>query len=303
MDDAAWLDSPAMLPLVRRLASAVARRYRLDEGTAGRLVSEALSHDHGLRRLVGQGLDASAIERTRAFQAAATVARRHVYHQLRRYRRAEPDGTLVGRLDGWAAAPPAERQALLRQLAAGHVSTLERLDSVDDFHRQLFALVGSPRSVLDVGCGLYPLLFPFDGAGSGVAAYAAVDKHPGWVEAVAAYAQARGDGRLLPVRLDLAGGWEPLPRPAGLARFDVALLLKLVPVLQRQQRATLEVIRRTPARMLVLTGSVTSMTRRERVDRRERAVLRRLVGSAGWPVVGELDTEEEFGLAVLTGEA
>ena len=283
--------------LVEQLLGPVLRRYRVDGETARRLVVEALARERDLVRR----LDAGG---TRQFRTLSAAVRRHVYHQLRRYQREPADGDDGGdaeRLRASAAGP--ERERLLRSLASRHVSTRERLRELDAFHRQLFALIGRPASVLDVGCGLYPLLFPFDGAGSGVAAYAAVDKHPGWVEALAAYAQARGDGRLLPVRLDLAGGWEPLPRPAGLARFDVALLLKLVPVLQRQQRATLEVIRRTPARMLVLTGSVTSMTRRERVDRRERAVLRRLVGGAGWSVVGELATDEEFGLAVLTGEA
>jgi SAM-dependent methyltransferase len=285
-------------PLVEELLGSVLRAYRVDGELARRLVVEALAREHRLVRLAAAG-------GTRQFKALSAAVRRRVYHQLRRYQREPADGEGEGasaeRLRASAAGP--ERERLLRSLAGRHVSTRERLRELDAFHRQLFALIGRPASVLDVGCGLYPLLFPFDGAGRGVAAYVAVDKHPGWVEAVAAYAQARGDGRLLPLRLDVAGGWAPLLERAGRARFDVALLLKLVPVLQRRQRATLEVIRRTPARMLLLTGSVSSMTRRERVDRRERAVLRRLVGEAGWSVVGELDTDEEFGLAVLTGDA
>jgi SAM-dependent methyltransferase len=300
VDDGGWRRSPAMLPLVRELRSSVVGRYRVDEDTAGRLVDEALARDRRLRRLVEAGLDAAQLRRTAEFRAAATAARRHAYHQLRRYRRQGEDPAAF---DRWSALAPAEREDLLRRVAAGHVSALERLESLQDVHDQLFARVGSPRTVLDVGCGRYPLLFPFDAEGWTVERYVAVDRDPASIGALQRYAAARGDGRLVPVRADVAGGWGPVLDAGGVDRFDLALLLKAVPVLQRLRRRTLVAVREVPADLVVLTGSVESMTRRRRIDRRERRTLLRFVEGAGWRVVDEFRTADEVGLvaAVAAG--
>jgi hypothetical protein len=149
-----WLEAPVLAPLVRELSSQVAASYRVDPATAARLVAEALAGRRDLERLLRRGLDTPQLRRTREYKAAATAARRHVYYRLRR-------------------------------LAAGHVSTLERLGSRDELHRRLLSLEPSSRSLLDVGCGRHPLVFPFDTAGRGVERYAAMDKDAGCVELVA----------------------------------------------------------------------------------------------------------------------
>jgi hypothetical protein len=301
--EAAWLELPALAPLVQELSSSVAARYRVDPDTAARLVAQAMAQQRGLQQLLRRGLDTAQIRRTREYKDAATAARRHVYYQLRRYQRPEPGQASPADLDRWPLLPPAEREEVLRQLAAGHVSTLERLPSLEEFHRQLFSLVPGPRSVLDVGCGRYPLLFPFDSAGRSVERYVAMDKDPTSIEVVGRYAAARGDGRLLAVRADLADGWSAVTDAAGVDRFELALLLKAIPVIQRLRPQTLAVVLVVPAELVVLTGAVLSMTRRERIDRRERATLLRFADQAGWEVIDELRTADEVGLLARTQAA
>jgi hypothetical protein len=264
-----WLEAPVLAPLVRELSSQVAASYRVDPATAARLVAEALAGRRDLERLLRRGLDTPQLRRTREYKAAATAARRHVYYRLRR-------------------------------LAAGHVSTLERLGSLDELHRRLLSLEPSPRSLLDVGCGRHPLVFPFDTAGRGVERYAAMDKDAGCVELVARYARARGDGRLMAVRADIADGWAAVTAAAGLDRFDLALLLQAVPVLRRLRPRVLAVLAGVPAELVVLTGAVRSMTRRERIDRRERPTLLRFTEDAGWRVLGEFRTADEVGVLAAT---
>ena len=297
-----WLEAPALAPLVRELSSQVAASYRVEPETADRLVAEALAGRRDLERLLGRGLDTDQLRRTREYRAAAAAARRHVYYRLRRYDR-EWGQAPPADLDRWPGLAPAERQRLLRRVAAGHVSCLERLGSLDELHRRLFSAHPGPRSVLDVGCGRYPLVFPLDGAGRCVQRYAAVDKDPGCIELVGRYARARGDGRLVAVRADVANGWSAVTGAAGVDRFDLALLLQAVPVIRRLRPRTLAVLAEVPAELVVLTGAVRSMTRRERIDRRERGTLLRFADAAGWPVLAEFRTADEVGFLAATGAA
>jgi ribosomal RNA methyltransferase FmrO len=291
-----WLEAPAVAPLVRELSAVVAARYRVDPETAARLVAEALAGRRDLERRLHQGLDTAQLRRTREYKAAATAARRHVYYRLRRYDRDRPGPAPLAELDRWPRLAPAEREQVLRQVAVGHVSTLERLGSLDELHRRLFSLHPLPRSVLDVGCGRYPLLFPFDAAGRGVERYAAMDKDAGCVELLNRYARARGDGRLVAVPADVADGWPAVRAAAGVDRFDLALLLQAVPVLRRLRPRALAVLAEVPAELVVLTGAVRSMTRRERIDRRERGTLLGFAADAGWRVLGEFRTADEVGV-------
>jgi Ribosomal RNA methyltransferase (FmrO) len=295
-----WLEAPALAPLVGELSSSVAARYRVDADEAARLVAEALAGRRDLERLLGQGLDTAQLRRTREYRAAATAARRHVYYRLRRYDRDEPGRPSLAELDRWPRLAPAEREQVLRRVAAGHVSTLERLGSLDELHRRLLALRPGPRSVLDVGCGRYPLVFPFDAAGCGVERYAAMDKDPACVELVDRYARARGDGRLVAVRADVADGWSAVCAAAGVDRFDLALLLQAVPVIRRLRPRALAVLSEVPAELALLTGAVRSMTRRERIDRRERRTLLGFAAEAGWRVLGEFRTADEVGVLAAT---
>lgn len=62
-----------------------------------------------------------------------------------------------------AAGSGADARAVLRRAMAQHASTRERLDHLDAFYAALAAHVGTPRSVLDVACGLQPLALPWWG--------------------------------------------------------------------------------------------------------------------------------------------
>jgi len=160
--------------------------------------------------------------------------------------------------------------------------------------------MSAARSVLDVGCGVYPLQFPFAGAGRGVETYTALDRDPIVLQAVAALARLLSPGRLTAVRWELADGWDALP---GTCRrrtctYDLALMLKLVPVIVRQAAQALPVLLQVPALTVVVSGSCVALTRRRSIRRREEAVLRRFADQAARPVLGEFTAGEEFCLVL-----
>ena len=296
MRDESWLAKPPIEALVDELVEAAVGQYRVDRPAAERLVRRVLAADQGLERAAGAETSPQRLKRTRAFKRAAAEAKRRVYYHLRTYEIDQPElASLVARLGELGPAADAQqRDALALAIARCHKSTAERLPSLDEFHEWLFSSVGSPRRVVDVGCGLYPLVFPFDGRGRGVVQYVAADRHRSVVSAVEAYAAARGDGRIVALERDVRSGWDDLVRRGAPAEFDVALLLKLVPVVHRQARELLDVLRRTPARLWVASGSRISMTKRRSIERRERAVLHKFAASAGRRVEAELVTEDEF---------
>lgn len=44
-----------------------------------------------------------------------------------------------------------------------HASTAERIPVMSEFYSQLFSATGQPQSILDLACGLHPLVFPWMG--------------------------------------------------------------------------------------------------------------------------------------------
>ncbi len=291
-----WQDLPAVQAVVERFLESALKRYRVERDIAAAVVRERLAASADFATLARRGDGPEQLLRCRAYKQAAAESRKRIYYSLRRYR-ANPDRHRdhLAHLETLPPGVPAEqRQAAALALARDHASTRERLAGLDAFYGQLFQLTGAPHSILDIGCGLHPLLFPFDGAGSRVQRYLAIDKDPQAARAVAAYAQARGDGRLQARVWDMGEGWEAIPPPP----FELALLLKVVPIVARAAPGLLPVLAATPAQRLLITGSRLALTRRVSIERRERALLGRFCRDHGLRVLGELEAGEEFGWLV-----
>ncbi|RJO70851.1 hypothetical protein D5S18_27065 [Nocardia panacis] len=231
----------------------------------------------------------------RVYRDSATTLKREIYHQLRRYRPAESeaDSAMAGLTALSADSTAAERAAAIRAITTSHISTAERLDHIDEFFDAVFARTGAVDTVIDVGCGVLPLLFPLDDArGAAVRQLWAVDTDKAAIAAVTAYAELRGDDRIRPFRWDLADGWDALTTQ-GLTRCEVGLLLKVVPVVARRNPSLLEALADTPADRLVVSGSRTAMAKKQNIERRETGVLRRFFRDFGFTEVDEFQTEDE----------
>jgi 16S rRNA (guanine(1405)-N(7))-methyltransferase len=53
-----------------------------------------------------------------------------------------------------------KREFCLRMLKS-HASTRERIPHLADFYRQIFAITGQPRSILDLACAMHPFGYPW----------------------------------------------------------------------------------------------------------------------------------------------
>lgn len=280
--------------LVRETADAIARQYQIGVEEAREIVAETFASRPELLRVAETEDSAARIRRTRACKDAVAEAKRRVYYHLRRYRAADDFAGLVEQLEALGTAEPVDEQDRRALAIAGqHKSTAERLPALDEFHRQLLPHLADARTILDLGCGVYPLVFPFD-ACPRLERYVAADKDPLAIRAVRACAAAKHDERLVAVDWEIGAGWDRLVQDGHVSSFDVALMLKLVPVVHRQERESLPALAQCPARTWVLSGSCTSLTKRHSIQRREKAVLRRFVESAGRQVTDEFAAGSEF---------
>jgi hypothetical protein len=292
--------------LAAELAEAVARRYRIDVETAQGLVMEAWASEEPLWQQAAREGDPGRLARTRAYKQAAERAKTKIYYHLRRYRQDEPrlaDG--AARLRELAAAGVGleDPRALEARdaVVASHVSTRERQDDLEAFWTALFGLAPEPTSILDLGCGVQPLLYPFAGAGRSTAIYLGLDRDAVAVDLVSAWAGLVGAERLQARRWALADGFAGIDGPEPGGGFALALALKLVPVVARQERERLAMLADVPAPRLLVTGARQAMVKRRSIEQREQRTLRAFADAHGFTVVGTLETATEIGLLLERG--
>lgn len=155
----------------------------------------------------------------------------------------------------------------------GHASTRERLPHLDTFYADIWSLTGRPRRLLDLGCGLNPLALPWMGLGA--ATYEAVDADERPLATVRAFLALAGQPHRVTHR-DLVAA--PVTDPA-----DVALLLKLVTTLDRQDRtAAARLVRSLEVAHAVVSFTTRTLGGRSRgMERTYRDRLARLVEDVG----------------------
>jgi 16S rRNA (guanine(1405)-N(7))-methyltransferase len=186
------------------------------------------------------------------------------------------------------AGSEAEVRAACRHILGLHHSTRERLPILDRFYSGLWQVTGRPGSVLDLGCGLNPLAWPWMDLKAGCQ-YTALDIDRDRIEFLN--------------RVFSLAGMEPLARcqdvlahPPG-DRADVALLLKMSPTLERQEpSATARLIEGLASPFVVVSFAVKSLGGREKgMVGNYRRHFQDLAERRGWQVTKlEFETELVF---------
>ena len=156
----------------------------------------------------------------------------------------------------------------------GHASTRERVPHLDTFYTGIWAVSGVPGRLLDLGCGLGPLSLPWMGLARDATYVASdVDRRP--LGTVGAFLELVGQPHRVEVR-DLVA--DPPSE-----RADVALLLKLVTTLDRQDAgAAVRLLRALNVGRAVVSFPGRSLGGRGKgMERSYRDRLDRLVADAG----------------------
>ncbi len=138
------------------------------------------------------------------------------------------------------AGSDAEPEQALRETLRLHASTRERLPNIGAFYEALLGPLNA-RVVLDLACGLNPLYL-----GSIGYAVRGVDISGGCVSLINDWAAARG--------WDVSAECRDLLCDPPLPEADAALAMKLLPVLEQQQKgAAMKLLERIPAPVVAVT--------------------------------------------------
>ena len=301
MTDRGWINSTAMTRLIDGLVEKCVKDYKIDHARAREKFVEKLSSSHKLKSAAEGETNPDKIARTRAFRDASADAKREIYYELRRYSR-ESEGKETAPLLNLSPGVDKETlNAAIKETLEGHVSSKERAGQMESMYAQIFAAAGVPKTILDAGCGVQPLAYPFDGEGKRTKKYVGLDKDKKAVAALSAYAAIRGDGRLVAKEWDIANGWNDALKAAGAEEFDLALLLKVVPVVKRQEPELLNILADIPAKTIVVTGSKIGMAKRTSIERREKAIIAKFIETSGWTVIAPIELDEETGWVARRG--
>ena len=179
-------------------------------------------------------------------------------------------------------------RAACRDLMYTHLSTRERLPILDTFYRDIFAVTGPPRRLLDIACGLNPLAFPWMGLPAAGTDFIAYDIHEPRVDFLNHYFILQGLPPLAFVK-DVAVG---APAESG----DVALFLKEMPRFERNYSGHgRDLLNAIDARWLVVSFPTISTHGGRNLTNRYREFFHQIIDGSGWPVTELLfDTELVF---------
>jgi len=142
-------------------------------------------------------------------------------------------------------------EATCRTILQCHASTAERMETMEDFYTSLFALIGRPACVLDLGCGLNPFALPWMALNRD-AEYYAVDIDHRTVSAINRFFDHLGR----PQTATCGDIVVSVPQ----VYADLTLLLKAVPCLEQQEKDTCaRLLQRLRSRFVVISFPTESL--------------------------------------------
>ncbi len=146
-----------------------------------------------------------------------------------------------------------EIYSIHRMLLSMAVSTKERLPFYEDLYGQIFKITGWPKSILDLGCGLNPMSFPFMGLEE--ADYRAYDINEDDINLLNKYFEAMGDDLHGKAELFTFGQKKEFPRA------DVCFLFKIIDILDRKgHKKSEELIKNLKCKFIVASFSTKTVS-------------------------------------------
>ncbi len=166
-------------------------------------------------------------------------------------------------------------EAACRDALDAHLSNRERLPIMADFYREIFAITGKPKALLDIACALNPLAFPWMGL-SADTDFWAYDIHEPRVAFINHYFRLQG----LPQHAKVQDVALHIPQGAG----DVALFLKEMPRFERNYPGHgRDLLRGLNVRWLVVSFPSVSTHGGRNLVSRYRDFFYQLIDGQDWP--------------------
>ncbi len=269
--------------------SKILKTYKIPPEEAKKVVTKNLDVNPKLKKLLEDSN--GNVKRTREYKDFIKKVRKEIYYKLRKY---SFDKEGFDAQVGYLRSLDKSDGKPFEWFVQNHTSTRERSAYIQGFNKEIVNFIKDDEYILDVGGGLYPLTIPFS-ALNNLQQYVWIDKDKDSWSVLELFRETINKPKISlynePIGIK---EWQEY-LPDNVAVFDTVLMLKLVPVIQRQEKELLEILAKVPAKRFIVTGSKEAMTRNTDIEGRERFVCEEFIKLTGRTVVGQFEIENEFG--------
>lgn len=284
--------------LIIRETTNICKRYKISAGIAKKTLLRNFELYPKLINKIDERYNAEEITRLKEYKNLIKKTKEQIYYMLRQFKINQNIlRELINELEEKIQASKDEseiKSTILRMLQL-HVSTKERLPYYSEFYKIFFESLEDPSYILDIGCGLHPLVYPFKSV-QNLKTYVAIDKDALVVDALRVFSRYTKGNKLVPLRLDITSSdWLNKISFTFNGEYDVILMLKLIPVLYRQNRRSIENLFHIPSKYILITASLESMTKYENIYAREDAILKQYIQKSNRKIKSKFMIENEFG--------
>lgn len=286
-----------ILQVAWEVAASFVKNYKCPLPEATDFFYSSIIKNPAVSKLIETAATDKQLAKNAAFKNFIKQHKKELYYRLRQYKgTAESKAGLVASLDS-AMSDPSDttRESLLGELASFHVSSQERFEQNQLFYEQLAGVMDDVHTIVDIGCGVQPLFFPHDRFLS-VKKYMALDKDKDSVHLMEKFVQVfpQQYAWLLPRLWNIGEGWKGLCTESGVNDFDLALILKVVPVVRRTSPALMDQLASVPAKTIIISGVKESMVKKQDIERKERRAIDSFIKDTGRMKEGEFELDNEF---------
>ncbi len=278
-----------MQNLLREAAQKIAAQYKITYTEALDKLNELANKDLKLAKKTEGVTDEKELSRFSEYKNFIKKAKKTIYYDLRRFHSsAKAEKELLSHF-----ITHADAQTIL-ELTRTHASTKEREPYITVFNDQLAMFAENSKNVLDIGGGLFPLQFPYTNFSS-LKNYVWLDKDKKAFDILEVFTKTLPNITFNLHKESIGEHtWESY-LPSGATEFDLALMIKLVPLIYRQERPLLRYLATVPAKRILITGSKESLTKKKSIYFRENETLKEFIKISGRKILNKLEIPNEFG--------
>lgn len=263
-----------MLEIFEEDVQKILKNYKIDRKDLILIMQSHLEKDIQLSKLLNEKANSKDILRSAIYKNFIKTLKKDIYYSLRKYYQ----------------TTPADNKD--KDIAETHVSTKERLPYLDEFNQQITRWAQDIDTIVDLGGGVYPLIFPFSQLPN-IKKYIWIDKDKTAAQAVSEFAKNQPN-----VEIDVHE--HPIATyPPEFYSYDpehtLVLMFKLIPVIWRQEESLIDYLVKFPAKKILITASKEAMTKKQNIERREDVTLNKFITRTNRKVMDKLDIENEFG--------
>lgn len=288
--------------VVKDSVERIIKRYKISAEQAEEFFLDEAMKSKAFMESVLEFSEKKNFRKWHEYKRVMKKTKKNIYYYLRQYKH-EPQEEIKKKFEELKEKLKKEKLEktldLHKELLSMHISSRERIGFYEEFYEKIFEVTGKPESLLDVSCGFNYFSLPL--AKVKKLNFVGTEYKKEFVEQMNQYFKLiensgiKGKGFLLDLKnTDFETRNELMDLNNG-KNFDLAFLLKLIPVMEREKRGLTEnLLDLIPAEWIVLSCSKESMTKKEKIAFKETGIINKFIKENSLYLSARIDFPNEI---------